>query len=65
LFSHYDAKGRHPGYWYTQLDCGLYGAEENLMMIRMIVGRLPTMHIAKVNYTYAIRKLVFDDVLSM
>jgi hypothetical protein len=65
LFSHYDAEGRHPGYWYTQLDDGLYGVEENLMMIHMIVGRLPTMHIAKVNYTYAIRNLVFNDVLSM
>jgi hypothetical protein len=65
LFSHYDAEGRHPGYWYTQLDGGLYGVEENLMMIHMIVGRRPTMHIAKVNYTYAIRNLVFNDVLSL
>jgi len=65
LYSHYDAEGRHPGYWYTQLDGGLYGVEENLMMIHMIVGRRPTMHIAKVNYTYAIRNLVFNDVLSM
>ena len=65
LYSHYDAEGRHPGYWYTRLDGGLYGVEENLMMIHMIVGRRPTMHIAKVNYTYAIRNLVFNDVLSM
>ncbi len=65
LFSHYDVEGRHPGYWYTRLDGGLYGVEENLMMIHIIVGRRPTMHIAKVNYTYAIRNLVFNDVLSM
>ncbi len=25
LFSHYDAEGRHPGYWYTRLDGGLHG----------------------------------------
>ena len=65
LFSHYDAEGRHPGYWYTQLDGELYGVEENLMMIHMIVGRRPTMHIAKVNYTYAMHNLVFNDVLSL
>ena len=65
LFSHYDAEGRHPGYWYTQLDGGPYGVEENLMMIHMIIGRHPTVDIAKVNYTYAIYNLVFNDALSM
>jgi len=65
LFSHYDAEGRHPGYWYTRLDGGLYRVEENLMMVRGIgVGRLP-MRITKVNYTNAIYGLVFNDVLSM
>jgi len=65
LFSHYDAEGRHPGYWYTQLDGGLYGVEENLMMILVIGGgRLP-MHIAKVNYTDAVYGLVFNDVISL
>ncbi len=65
LFSHYDVEGRHPGYWYTRLDGGLYGVEENLMMVRGIgVGRLPG-RIAKVNYTDAVYGLVFDDVLSM
>jgi len=65
LFSHYDAEGRHPGYWYTQLDGGLYGVEENLMMVHGIgVGQLPS-GIVKVNYTDAIYNMVFDDVLSM
>jgi uncharacterized protein YkwD len=58
LFSHYDAEGRHPVYWYTRLDGGLYGVEENLMMIAY--GK-----IAKVNYTDAIHVLVFNDALSM
>jgi len=58
LFSHYDSEGRHPVYWYTRLDGGLYGVEENLMMIAY--GK-----IAKVNYTYAIYNLVFNDILSM
>lgn len=30
LLSHYDTKGRHPIYYYTKLDGGLYGAEENI-----------------------------------
>jgi hypothetical protein len=65
LFSHYDAEGRHPVYWYTRLDGGFYGVEENLMMVRGIgVGRLPS-RIVKVNYTDAVYGLVFDDVLSM
>jgi hypothetical protein len=65
LFSHYDAEGRHPGYWYTRLDGGLYGVEENLIMVRGIgVGQFP-MRITKVNYTDAIYGLVFNDVLSM
>jgi uncharacterized protein YkwD len=65
LFSHYDAEGRHPGYWYTQLDGGLYWVEENLMMVHGIgVGQLPS-GIVKVNYTDAIYNLVFDDALSM
>ncbi len=65
LFSHYDSEGRHPGYWYTRFDGGLYGVEENLMMVRGIgVGRFP-MRITKVNYTDAIYGLVFNDVLSM
>jgi len=58
LFSHYDAEGRHPVYWYTQLDGGVYGVEENLMMIAY--GK-----IAKVNHTDAIHVLVFNDALSM
>jgi len=65
LFSHYDAEGRHPVYWYTQLDGGLYGVEENLMMVHGIgVGQLPS-RIVKVNYTDAIYNLVFDDALSL
>jgi len=65
LYSHYDAEGRHPGYWYTQLDGGLYWVEENLMMVHGIgVGQLPS-GIVKVNYTDAIYNLVFDDALSM
>ena len=64
LFSHYDAEGRHPGYWYTQLDGSLYGVEENLMMRYVKASQLPG-GIAKVNYTDAIYSLVFDDVLSM
>lgn len=65
LFSHYDAEGRHPGYWYTQLDGGLYWVEENLVKVYGIgVGQLPK-GIAKVNYTDAIYGLVFNDVLSM
>ena len=65
LFSHYDAEGRHPVYWYTRLDGGFYGVEENLMMVRGIgVGRLPS-RIVKVNYTDAVYGLVFDDALSM
>jgi len=65
LFSHYDAEGRHPGYWYAQLDGGLYWVEENLMMVHGIgVGQLPS-GIVKVNYTDAIYNLVFDDALSM
>lgn len=65
LFSHYDAGGRHPGYWYTQLDGGLYGVEENLMA-RYVMGggQLPS-EVAKVNYTDAIYSLVFNDALSM
>jgi hypothetical protein len=65
LFSYYDAEGRHPGYWYTQLDGGLYGVEENLVKVYGIgVDQLPR-GIAKVNYTDAIYGLVFNDVLSM
>ena len=30
VFSHYDLEGRHPGYWYTKLDGGLYGFDENV-----------------------------------
>ncbi len=65
LFSHYDAEGRHPVYWYTQLDGGLYGVEENLMKVYGIgVGQLPS-RVVKVNYTDAIYNLVFDDALSL
>jgi hypothetical protein len=32
IFSHYDLEGRHPGYWYTQLDGGLYGFDEDIAM---------------------------------
>jgi uncharacterized protein YkwD len=65
LYSHYDAEGRHPGYWYTRLDGGLYGVEENLVKVYGIgVGRLPG-RIAKVNYTDAVYSLVFDDALSL
>jgi hypothetical protein len=46
LYSCYDAEGRHPGYWYTQVDSGLYWVEENLTMVAY--GK-----IAKVNYTDA------------
>ncbi|NAZ32894.1 MAG: hypothetical protein GU356_01145 [Pyrobaculum sp.] len=63
LFSHYDAEGRHPGYWYTQLDGGLYGVEENLMMRYVKANWLP-MSIAEANYTDAIHNLVFNDVFS-
>jgi hypothetical protein len=67
LFSHYDAEGRHPIYWYTRLDGGLYKVEENLMMMRWYViggSQLPS-GIAKVNYTDAIYNLVFKDAVSM
>ncbi len=30
VFSHYDLEGRHPGYWFTTLDGGLYGFDENI-----------------------------------
>jgi hypothetical protein len=32
VFSHYDLEGRHPGYWFTKLDGGLYGFDENIAM---------------------------------
>jgi uncharacterized protein YkwD len=32
VFSHYDLEGRHPGYWFTRLDGGLYGFDENVAM---------------------------------
>ncbi len=32
VFSHYDLEGRHPGYWFTLLDGGLYGFDENVAM---------------------------------
>jgi len=32
VFSHYDLEGRHPGYWFTKLDGGLYGFDENVAM---------------------------------
>jgi len=32
LFSHYDKEGRHPTYYFTSLDGGIYGVEENLHM---------------------------------
>jgi len=32
VFSHYDLEGRHPGYWFTELDGGLYGFDENVAM---------------------------------
>jgi len=63
LFSHYDAEGRHPVYWYTQLDGGLYGVEENLMMRYVKAYWLP-MSIAEANYTDAIHNLVFNDLFS-
>jgi uncharacterized protein YkwD len=64
LFSHYDAEGRHPGYWYTQLDDGLYGIEENLMIKYVVgTGALPR-SITNVNYTDAVYNLVFDDASS-
>jgi hypothetical protein len=53
LFSHYDAEGRHPVYWYTRLDGGLYGVEENLL--GRWFGR-----IVKVNYTDAMHIMVFE-----
>ncbi|MGK0550236.1 MAG: hypothetical protein ABWU84_11540 [Pyrobaculum sp.] len=30
VLSHYDVEGRHPVYYYTRLDGGIYGAEENI-----------------------------------
>ncbi|MFZ8809112.1 MAG: hypothetical protein ACO2PN_13550 [Pyrobaculum sp.] len=30
IFTHYDLEGRHPGYWFTKLDGGLYGFDENI-----------------------------------
>ncbi len=33
LFSAYDAEGRHPLYWYTRLDGGLYAVEEVLIPV--------------------------------
>jgi hypothetical protein len=32
VFTHYDLEGRHPGYWFTKLDGGLYGFDENVAM---------------------------------
>lgn len=34
IFSHYDADGRHPIYYYTKLDGGKYAAEENGAMVK-------------------------------
>jgi hypothetical protein len=65
LFSHYDSEGRHPGYWYTRLDGGLYGVEENLFVVYTVGSGRPSARIAKINYSDAIYNLVFDDALSM
>jgi hypothetical protein len=32
VFTHYDLEGRHPGYWFTKLDGGLYGFDEDIAM---------------------------------
>ncbi|MFZ8839208.1 MAG: CAP domain-containing protein [Pyrobaculum sp.] len=65
LFSHYDSEGRHPGYWYTRLDGGLYGVEENLFVVYTVGSGRPSARIAKINYSDAIYNLVFDDALSL
>jgi uncharacterized protein YkwD len=65
LFSHYDAEGRHPGYWYTRLNGGLYGVEENLFVVYTVGSGRPSARIAKINYSDAIYNLVFDDALSL
>jgi uncharacterized protein YkwD len=65
LFSHYDSEGRHPVYWYTRLDGGLYGMEENLFVVYTVGSGRPSARIAKINYSDAIYNLVFDDALSM
>ena len=36
IFSHYDKEGRHPAYYWTKLDGGLYGFEENAGWFRCI-----------------------------
>jgi len=64
LFSHYDSEGRHPGYWFSKLDSGLYGVEENLMEWYVTDAHSLPRSIAKVNYTDAVYRLVFDDASS-
>jgi len=41
VFSHYDLEGRHPGYWFTKLDGGLYGFDEDIAVSMCPAGCNP------------------------
>ncbi|ABL87589.1 hypothetical protein Pisl_0411 [Pyrobaculum islandicum DSM 4184] len=64
IYSHYDAEGRHPIYYYTKLDGGKYAAEENGAMARCLLNGKPV-RCGNFNMTDfivgSIRSMVYND----